>query len=104
VAGVSTGPERESPSGYEDNWRLRIEPRFGDWPIGRIDHDSIQLWVNKMSAAGLSPRTVRWTHTVLKMTLDHASDAVADLMPAYVVIADQQPKTAPLAVVSSSES
>jgi integrase len=31
--------------------------------------------VNDMSAAGLSPRTVRWTHTVLKMTLDHASDA-----------------------------
>src|SRR5271165_4744475 len=61
--------------GYEDNWRLRIEPRFGDWPIGRIDHDSIKLWVNDMSAAGLSPRTVRWTHTVLKMTLDHASDA-----------------------------
>jgi integrase len=28
-----------------------------------------------MSAAGLSPRTVRWTHTVLKTTLDHASDA-----------------------------
>lgn len=21
--------------GYEDNWRLRIEPRFADWPIGK---------------------------------------------------------------------
>ena len=20
--------------GYEDNWRLRIEPQFGSWPIG----------------------------------------------------------------------
>jgi hypothetical protein len=20
--------------GYEDNWRLRIEPKFGNWPIG----------------------------------------------------------------------
>lgn len=27
-----------------------------------------------MSADGLSPRTVRWTHSVLKMTLDHAVD------------------------------
>ncbi|MGV7254538.1 tyrosine-type recombinase/integrase [Mycobacterium kansasii] len=61
--------------GYEDNWRLRIEPRFGAWPIARIDHDAIQHWVNDMSAAGLGPRTVRWTHTVLKMTLDHAVDA-----------------------------
>jgi Phage integrase, N-terminal SAM-like domain len=60
--------------GYEDNWRLRIQPRFGTWPIARIDHESIQLWVNEMSASGLSPRTVRWTHTVLKMTLDYAVD------------------------------
>ena len=60
--------------GYEDNWRLRIEPRFASWPIGKIDHESIQSWVNDMSASGLSPRTVRWTHSVLKMTLDHAVD------------------------------
>jgi integrase len=52
--------------------RLRIEPRFAEWPIGKIDDESIQLWVNEMSARGLSPRTVRWTHSVLKMTLDHA--------------------------------
>jgi hypothetical protein len=60
--------------GYEDNWRLRIQPRFGDWPIARIDHESIQRWINEMSALGLGPRTVRWTHTVLKMTLDYAVD------------------------------
>jgi integrase len=58
--------------GYEDNWRLRIQARFGRWPIARIDHESIQRWVNEMSASGLGPRTVRWTHTVLKLTLDHA--------------------------------
>src|SRR6201997_3811354 len=58
--------------GYEDNWRLRIEPQFGSWPIARIDHESIQRWVNAMSASGLGPRTVRWTHSVLKMTLDRA--------------------------------
>ena len=60
--------------GYEDNWRLRIQPRFGNWPIAKIDHESIQRWVNEMSASGLSPRTVRWTHTVLKMSLDYAID------------------------------
>jgi integrase len=60
--------------GYEDNWRLRIEPRFGSWPIAKIDHETIQHWVNEMSNE-LGPRTVRWTHTVLKMTLDHAADS-----------------------------
>ena len=58
--------------GYEDNWRSRIEPRFGNWHVARIDHQSIQAWVNEMAASGLSPRTVRWVHSVLKMTLDYA--------------------------------
>jgi integrase len=60
--------------GYEDNWRSRIEPRFGGWYVARIDHHSIQAWVNEMSASGLSSRTVRWIHSVLKMTLDFAID------------------------------
>jgi integrase len=60
--------------GYTDNWRLRVEPRFGAWPVAKINHESIQLWVNDMSASGLSPRTVRWTHSVLKMCLDYAAD------------------------------
>jgi len=59
--------------GYEDNWRLRIQPRFGSWPIANITQESVQRWVNEMSEAGLSPRTVRWTHSVLRMTLDHAA-------------------------------
>jgi integrase len=58
--------------GYEDNWRLRIEPKFGNWPIGRILRENVQEWVNDMTAAGLGPRTVRWTHSVLRMTLDQA--------------------------------
>lgn len=53
---------------------LRIQPRFGNGPIAKIDHESIQRWVNEMSASGPSPRTARWTHTVLKMTLDYAAD------------------------------
>ncbi|MCX5042522.1 site-specific integrase [Aldersonia sp. NBC_00410] len=61
--------------GYTDNWRLRVEPRFGTWPIARIDQESVQGWVNEMTASGLSPRTVRWTHSVLKMCLDHAVES-----------------------------
>ena len=32
--------------GYEDNWRLRIGPKFGNWPIGRIMRENVQEWVN----------------------------------------------------------
>ena len=60
--------------GYMDNWRLRVDPRFGSWPVAGINHEEIQTWVNDMSEAGLSPRTVRWTHSVLKMCLDRAAD------------------------------
>jgi integrase len=60
--------------GYEDNWRMRICPRFGGWSISKIDHQSIQKWVNEMAESGLSPRTLRWVHSVLKMCLDHAAE------------------------------
>jgi integrase len=30
--------------GYEDIWRLRIEPRFGGWSVGKIDRQSIEKW------------------------------------------------------------
>ena len=60
--------------GYEDNWRSRIDPRFGSWHVSAIDHQSIQGWINEMSKSGLGPRTVRWVHSVLKMTLDYAID------------------------------
>jgi integrase len=60
--------------GYQDNWRDRIEPRFGEWHVARIYHHAIQTWVNEMAESGLSPRTVRWVHSVLKMSLDYAID------------------------------
>lgn len=60
--------------GYEDIWRLRIEPRFGRPPVGKIDHQSIQKRVNEMAQSGLSRRTLRWNHSVLKMCLGHAAD------------------------------
>ncbi|HEY5852503.1 MAG TPA: tyrosine-type recombinase/integrase [Aldersonia sp.] len=61
--------------GYTDNWRLRVGPRFASWPVSKIDHQSIQAWVNEMSASGLGPRSVRWTHSVLRMCLDHALES-----------------------------
>ena len=41
----------------------------------KIDHQSIQAWVNDVTASGLGPRSVRWTHSVLRMCLDHALES-----------------------------
>jgi integrase len=60
--------------GYQDIWRLRLEPRFGSWYVGKIGHAAIQEWVNELTESGLSPRTVRWVHSVLKMCLDAAGE------------------------------
>lgn len=55
--------------GYEDNWKLHVEPAFGGWPVTKIDRSSVQAWVNAMT---VGPRTKRWRHGVLRMVLDHA--------------------------------
>lgn len=55
--------------GYEDNWRLSVEPAFGAWPVTRVDRHAVQTWVNSMT---VGPRTKRWRHSVLKMVLDYA--------------------------------
>ena len=43
--------------------REPVEPRFGAWSVGKIDHESIQKWVNELAQSGLSPRTLRWIHS-----------------------------------------
>ncbi|MCR8899724.1 site-specific integrase [Gordonia sp. GONU] len=55
--------------GFEDNWRLYVQPQFGAWPVTRVDRASIQTWVNAMDC---SPRTRRWRHSLLRMILAHA--------------------------------
>ncbi|MDS1116021.1 tyrosine-type recombinase/integrase [Gordonia westfalica] len=55
--------------GFEDNWRLHVQPAFGAWPVTKVDRESIQVWVNAM---GCAPRTRRWRHSLLRMILAHA--------------------------------
>ena len=64
----------------------RTEPRFAVWPVGKIAHELIQLWVNDISADRLSPRTVRWTHSALNMTLYTRSTSAVFSILAYAVL------------------
>lgn len=54
--------------GYEDCWRISVQPTFGSWPLTGLDRHSIQEWVNAMS---VGPRTRRWRHSVLRMVLQY---------------------------------
>jgi integrase len=55
--------------GYEDCWRISVQPTFGSWPLTGLDRHSIQEWVNAMT---VGPRTRRWRHSVLRMVLQYA--------------------------------
>lgn len=57
--------------GYEDCWRLSVEPAFGAWPVNGVDRHAVQDWVNRMD---VGPRTQRWRHSVLRMVMQHAVD------------------------------
>lgn len=52
--------------------RSRVLPKWGDWPIGKIDHMAIQQWVHDLSAAGLKPATVKRHYGTLARVLRSA--------------------------------
>ena len=49
-----------------------INPRLGDYRLDQLTPLHIQELVNDMTARGLSPRTVRYTHSVLKAAINQA--------------------------------
>lgn len=54
---------------YEQLNRLYISPRLGNISLDKLTNIEIQQFINSVD---LSPRTVRYIHTVLKMCLKHA--------------------------------
>lgn len=59
-------------AGHEDQWRLRIEARFGDVLLTDLRADEIQSWIDRLHQGGLGPSTLRWIHRPLKLAIDHA--------------------------------
>ena len=56
---------RDSPPGH-------VLPRFGDLPIGRINPESVAVWIGEMSHLGLSPSRIRQARLVLQGVLEIA--------------------------------
>ena len=62
------------PSAYEPveiGWRLRVKPKWGDYPVGKIRHSDVQDWISKMSATKSATVVLR-DYGTLAAILDNA--------------------------------
>jgi integrase len=72
------GPGGRSPrqastfQGYRINVRKHINPRIGSRPLGSLSPRDIRLLLDDLGATGLSPRSVQYVHTTLRVALEHA--------------------------------
>ena len=57
---------------YGDRIRLYIKPALGELKLHQVTPEKIQELYNKMLDDGLSPRTVRYAHTILRNALQQA--------------------------------
>lgn len=56
--------------GYEGQVRLHLVPALGRLPIGKLAPDHLTPFYRSQLAAGLSPRSVQFSHAVLRMALE----------------------------------
>ncbi len=91
--GIFVDPSKENLSEYLDTWletaarprvrpktyqgykqliRLYVKPELGALMLSRVTPERVQMLYNKMGENGLSPRTVRYTHSVLRSALQQA--------------------------------
>jgi hypothetical protein len=54
--------------------RVHLLPRWGDWPITKVDHSGVQQWVAELGRQ-LAPATVRECYRVLSLVLRSAVQA-----------------------------
>ena len=59
----------------EASYRNHIEPAFGDYPIGAINHIAVRQWVASLSSSGLAPATVHKAFQILSKVMRSAVDA-----------------------------
>jgi hypothetical protein len=69
---VETTMRPSTRSNYDQAWRLRIAPRLGTTPVGRIRPSTIDTWIADMVADGVSSWKVVETVGVLERVLDRA--------------------------------
>ena len=59
-------------AGYHERIETRLKPYFGKYPLNTFSTNTIQTWVNTLTQAQLSPKTVKNVFLNLKAALDKA--------------------------------
>jgi integrase len=58
---------------YEVALRRQILPTWRDSALSAVSYAEVAAWVQRLTASGLAPATVRYAHRVLSLVLDHAT-------------------------------
>lgn len=101
--GFNVAPERQTVAQYLNRWltdcvapstrprtlesyrgavRLHLTPTVGKVPLGKLAPQHVQAMINEKLAAGFSPRSVQYMHSVLSRALNRA--VKWDLVPRNV--------------------
>jgi integrase len=65
--------KKEGYRSYESAWRIHVEPRWGDIPIGKIEQLAVELWIAFLTTEqGLGAKSVHRCHGVLHGILETA--------------------------------
>lgn len=65
--------------GYESILRCHLLPTFGNMPVARVDQPKVKAFLAEMVASGAAPGTVRSARQVLRLVLDTAVGAKAQI-------------------------
>ena len=57
---------------YELALRRQVLPTWEDIPLSAVSYAQVAAWVQRLTASGLAPATVRYAHRVLSLILAHA--------------------------------
>ncbi|MBQ0979102.1 hypothetical protein [Micromonospora sp. M61] len=57
---------------YEVALRRQVFPTWEDLPLSAVSYAEVAAWVQRLTASGLAPATVRYAHRVLSLVLAHA--------------------------------
>ncbi|MGO2658359.1 tyrosine-type recombinase/integrase [Mycetocola reblochoni] len=71
LAGKRTALKPSAFRPLESGWRLRVEPRWGNWTVSRVRHSDVQTWVTELSEQ-LSATSVLRDYGILAGILDTA--------------------------------
>lgn len=70
--GVKSSVKPRTYRSYHDSCHLHIIPALGKIKLHQLRPMAVSGWINGPAMDGLSPRTVRYLHTVLKIALNQA--------------------------------